>query len=58
MGGVLVMLVCAGLLEGLGRQLIQDDAARYAIAAATAVLWPLYLYAFRGPRTRLEQSGG
>jgi uncharacterized membrane protein SpoIIM required for sporulation len=58
MGGVLVMLVCAGLLEGLGRQLIQDDAARYAIAGATAVLWPLYLYAFRGPRTRLEQSGG
>ena len=58
MGGVLVMLVCAGLLEGLGRQLIQDDAARYAIAGATALLWPLYLYAFRGRRMRLEQSGG
>ena len=58
MGGVLVMLVCAGVLEGLGRQLIQNDAVRYAIAGATAVLWPLYLYGFRGPRTRLEQSGG
>ncbi len=45
MSGVLVMLLCAGLLEGLGRQLIQDDAARYAIAAVTAVFWPAYLYA-------------
>jgi uncharacterized membrane protein SpoIIM required for sporulation len=58
MGGVLVMLVCAGMLEGLGRQLIQDDIERYAIAAATAVLWPAYLYLYRGPRTRLEQAGG
>lgn len=58
MGGVLVMLVCAGLLEGLGRQLIQDDVMRYAIAGATAVLWPLYLYAYSGPRARLEQAGG
>ena len=58
MGGVLVMLVCAGMLEGLGRQLIQNDLARYAIAGGTAVLWPCYLYLFRGPRTRLEQAGG
>ena len=58
MGGVLVMLLCAGMLEGLGRQLIQSDTARYAIAGTTAVLWPAYLYLFRGPRTKLEQSGG
>jgi uncharacterized membrane protein SpoIIM required for sporulation len=58
MGGVLVMLLCAGMLEGLGRQLIQSDAVRYAIAGATAVLWPSYLYLFRGPRTKLEQAGG
>jgi uncharacterized membrane protein SpoIIM required for sporulation len=44
MGGVLVMLFCAGLLEGLGRQLIQNDLARYAIGGVTAVLWPAYLY--------------
>jgi uncharacterized membrane protein SpoIIM required for sporulation len=44
MGGVLVMLACAGVLEGLGRQLIRDDLVRYAIAAATAILWPAYLY--------------
>jgi uncharacterized membrane protein SpoIIM required for sporulation len=58
MGGVLVMLLCAGMLEGLGRQLIQNDLTRYAIAGTTAVLWPAYLYLFRGPRTKLEQSGG
>ena len=58
MGGVLVMLLCAGMLEGLGRQLIQSDLARYAIAGTTAVLWPACLYLFRGPRTRLEQAGG
>jgi uncharacterized membrane protein SpoIIM required for sporulation len=58
MGGVLVMLLCAGLLEGLGRQLIQADVVRYAIGGATAMLWPLYLYGFRGPRVRLEKAGG
>jgi uncharacterized membrane protein SpoIIM required for sporulation len=58
MGGVLVMLLCAGMLEGLGRQLIQNDLARYAIAGTTAVLWPAYLYLYRGPRAKLEQSGG
>jgi uncharacterized membrane protein SpoIIM required for sporulation len=52
MGGVLVMLVCAGLLEGLGRQLIEDDLARYAIAAFTAVAWPAYLY---GPWRRARR---
>jgi uncharacterized membrane protein SpoIIM required for sporulation len=44
LGGALVMLVCAGLLEGIGRQVIQNDWARYAIAAVTAVAWPAYLY--------------
>jgi uncharacterized membrane protein SpoIIM required for sporulation len=58
MGGVLVMLLCAGMLEGLGRQLIQDDVMRYAIAGATALLWPAYLYAYRGPRTQLEHVSG
>jgi uncharacterized membrane protein SpoIIM required for sporulation len=58
MGGVLVMLLCAGMLEGLGRQLIQDDIERYAIAGATAILWPAYLYLYRGPRAKLERSGG
>jgi hypothetical protein len=41
------MLMFAGLLEGFGRQLIVDTGLRYAVAAATAVLWGLYFYAPR-----------
>ncbi len=48
-GGVVVMLLFAGLLEGFGRQLIADTGARYAVAAATALVWGLYFY---GPRAR------
>lgn len=47
MVGVVLMLLLAGLLEGFGRQLIGSDVVRYAIAAATALLWGLYFY---GPR--------
>lgn len=50
--GVVVMLFVAGLLEGFGRQLIQNDVARLSIAGATAVIWGLYFYY---PRPR---SGG
>jgi uncharacterized membrane protein SpoIIM required for sporulation len=44
MGGVIVMLFVAGLLEGFARQLIRDDIARLAIAGASALAWGLYLY--------------
>ena len=47
MGGVVVMLFLAGLLEGFGRQLITATPARYGVAAATALMWCLYFY---GPR--------
>ena len=47
MAGVIVMLLCAGVLEGVGRQTITSDIARYAIAAATAVGWGYYLYGRR-----------
>lgn len=50
MAGVVVMLVCAGLLEGFGRQLIQVDAIRYAIAGATLTLWLAYFYLPRRAR--------
>lgn len=50
MGGVVVMLFLAGLLEGFGRQLIGDTVARYAVAAGTALMWGLYFYGPRGPR--------
>ncbi len=45
--GVVIMLFCAGLLEGFGRQLITHDGARYAVAAVTALIWALYFYAPR-----------
>ena len=47
MAGVVVMLFFAGLLEGFGRQLIVDTAARYAVAGGTGLVWALYFYAPR-----------
>lgn len=47
MGGVVVMLFLAGLLEGFGRQLIENTWARYGVAGATALIWLAYFY---GPR--------
>jgi len=47
MAGVVVMLVIAGILEGVGRQLILLDAARWTIAALSLVLWLAYFYAPR-----------
>jgi len=44
MGGVIVMLLAAGLLEGFGRQLITDDLARYAIGLGALLLWLIYFY--------------
>lgn len=44
MGGVIVMLLCAGLLEGFGRQLITSDLARYAIGGGMLAFWLLYFY--------------
>jgi uncharacterized membrane protein SpoIIM required for sporulation len=45
--GAVGLLLVAGLLEGLGRQLITDTSLRYAIAATTAVAWCLY-FGFTG----------
>lgn len=53
MGGVVVMLMFAGLLEGFGRQLIVDTGLRYAVAAASALIWGLYFYA---PRPAVAES--
>ena len=44
MAGVVAMLFVAGLLEGFGRQLITDDAARYTIGGTMLRdLVPLFL---------------
>lgn len=48
MGGVVVMLLLAGLLEGFGRQLIVDTRLRYTVAVGTGVIWAAYFYAPRG----------
>jgi len=44
MAGVVVMLLCAGLLEGLGRQLVTSDLLRYTIGLAMLTLWLAYFY--------------
>lgn len=44
MAGVVLMLFVAGGLEGVGRQVIVDDAARWAIALASLGLWAGYFY--------------
>jgi uncharacterized membrane protein SpoIIM required for sporulation len=53
MGGVVMMLVFAGLLEGIGRQVVQSETVRFVIAAATAVFWFGYYYL-----PRRERDGG
>ncbi len=50
MGGVVVMLLFAGLLEGFGRQLVTGDMTRYAIGLAMLALWLGYFYIPRGAR--------
>jgi uncharacterized membrane protein SpoIIM required for sporulation len=44
MAGVVVMLAVAGLLEGIGRQLITDDMTRYAIGLTMLALWLAFFY--------------
>jgi uncharacterized membrane protein SpoIIM required for sporulation len=44
MAGVVAMLACAGLLEGIGRQIIISDLVRYAIGIMMLTLWLLYFY--------------
>ena len=49
MGGAVVMLAIAGLLEGIGRQIVLDDISRYGIGLTMLVAWLLYFYL---PRSR------
>lgn len=55
MTGVIIMLICAGLLEGFARQLIDNTAGRFAVGGAMLLLWLLYFIGFgrkrRGPET-------
>ncbi len=42
--GVVIMLIFAGLLEGVGRQTIQNDSARFAVGSVMFALWIAYYY--------------
>jgi uncharacterized membrane protein SpoIIM required for sporulation len=50
MAGVVIMLAVAGALEGVGRQLITNDLARYGVALTSAIVWGYYLYVPRRQR--------
>ena len=52
LGGVVIMLFAAGLLEGFGRQLIQNDWLRYGIGGFMLTFWLLYFFL---PRKAPEQ---
>lgn len=49
MGGTVIMLAIAGLLEGIGRQTVVGDAPRYLIGSVMLLLWLGYFYV---PRKR------
>lgn len=55
LGGVVVMMFVAGLIEGFGRQLIQNDFLRYGIGGSMLVFWLLYFFL---PRKALEPHEG
>jgi len=48
MAGAVLMLVCAGLLEGYGRQLVEAPAARATIGGAMLLFWLGYFLLLRG----------
>jgi len=51
MAGVVLMLVVAALLEGFGRQLIDNTAGRLSVGGFMLALWLAYFFAFaRDPR--------
>ncbi len=50
MAGTVIMLAVAGLLEGVGRQTINDDGWRMLIGSAVLVGWLTYFYAWPARR--------
>ena len=48
MAGAVLMLVCAGLLEGYGRQLVDTPLARASIGGSMLVFWLAYFLFMRG----------
>ena len=54
MAGAVLMLFCAGLLEGFGRELIVEDWARYTIGGTLLAFWCAYFYL---PRRGVRANG-
>ncbi len=52
MVGVIIMLICAGLLEGFARQLINNTGARYAVGGTMLVFWLGYFFLFGRAKIR------
>ena len=55
LGGVVVMMFVAALIEGFGRQLINSDWLRYGIGGTMLVFWLLYFFL---PRRAIESQKG
>ncbi|MGI4731270.1 MAG: stage II sporulation protein M [Janthinobacterium lividum] len=55
MAGTVMMLIVAGMLEGIGRQLVTDDAQRAGIGLAMLAFWLVYFY---WPRRAPEHRRG
>lgn len=57
MAGVVCMLLVAGMLEGIGRQTVQEDAMRYGIGLAALAGWLCYFYLPRSRDGEGEEDG-
>lgn len=53
MAGVVIMLICAGLLEGFARQLINNTGGRYLVGGAMLLFWLTYFFVFGGKRAEI-----
>jgi uncharacterized membrane protein SpoIIM required for sporulation len=52
MVGVIIMLICAGLLEGFARQLVDNTVGRFAVGGGMLLLWLIYFLGFGRDRRR------
>jgi uncharacterized membrane protein SpoIIM required for sporulation len=51
MAGTVIMLAVAGLLEGVGRQTVNDDLMRVLIGSAVLIGWLTYFYVWPARRS-------
>lgn len=58
MAGTVIMLAVAGLLEGVGRQTVNDDLSRLLVGSAVLVGWLAYFYAWPVRRVLRDRQHG